>query len=180
MDALTLFSSNNSSCFYNDYDEGCACAVMGRVRMRSDGEKRVCAFSGKKKCHFVILSFRCCWWIRLLDYISGLRDLVGASCGLARNTGGIQNGEYRKGPLLYVALCQYHTLPTIQKRVRRLLTLAHLPVKGMVARPSGCSDRVYTSHEENQRWPLILPRGPEQLTLLRGLFRMWPLSYIFT
>lgn len=52
MDALTLFSSNNSSCFYNDYDEGCACAVMGRVRMRSDGEKRVCAFSGKKKKSF--------------------------------------------------------------------------------------------------------------------------------
>lgn len=114
-----------------------------------------------------------------MAYISDLRDLVGASCGLAGNTGAIQNGEYRKGPLLYVALCQYHTLPNIQKRVRRLLALAHLPVKGMVARPSGCSNGVYTSHEENQRWPLILPRGPEQLTLLRGLFRMWPLFYIF-
>lgn len=115
MDALTLFSSNNSSCFYNDYDEGCACAVMGRVRMRSDGEKRVCAFSGKKKCHFVILSFRCCWWIRLLAYISGLRDLVDASCGLAGNTGAIQNGEYRKGPL---PLCCFMPVPHTAKHTK--------------------------------------------------------------
>lgn len=114
-----------------------------------------------------------------MAYISDLRDLVGASCGLAGNTGAYRMVNIGRVLSFYVALCQYHTLPTIQKRVRRLLALKHLPVKGMVARPSGCSDRVYTSHEENQRWPLILLRGPEQRTLLRGLFRMWPLSYIF-